>query len=163
MSSICWFCHSVLYLYHHLLTQNLFQTFLSSAEHKCYFEESGKPNSCWSRVTSRVFYMLLSSGPATVWLPTFFKILNFVFSAIYHALWHCLNLTFGYSKCRWPLRSQDVQTNTSVTVNIGVVDFCCKCDLSINAENIDYSMTSHCVHLHLSNITKQLTFGGLNG
>ncbi len=22
--------------------------FLSSAEHKCYFEECGKPNSCWS-------------------------------------------------------------------------------------------------------------------
>ncbi len=24
---------------------------LSSAEHKCYFKERGKPNSCWSSVT----------------------------------------------------------------------------------------------------------------
>ncbi len=30
--------------------------FLSSAEHKCYFEEGGKPNSCWSTVTSIVFF-----------------------------------------------------------------------------------------------------------
>ncbi len=29
--------------------------FLSSAEHKCYFEECGKPNSCWSTVTFIVF------------------------------------------------------------------------------------------------------------
>ncbi len=31
--------------------------FLSSAEHICYFEECGKPNSCWSRVTSIVFFL----------------------------------------------------------------------------------------------------------
>ncbi len=55
--------------------------FLSSAEHTCYFEECGKPNSCLSRVTSIVFfYILLSSGPATLWLPTFLKISSFVFS-----------------------------------------------------------------------------------
>ncbi len=29
---------------------------LSSAEHTCYFEECGKPYSCWSRVTSIVFF-----------------------------------------------------------------------------------------------------------
>ncbi len=30
--------------------------FLSSAEHKYYFEERGKPNRCWSSVTSIVFF-----------------------------------------------------------------------------------------------------------
>ncbi len=28
--------------------------FLSSAEHKCYFEEGGKPNTCWSTVTQPI-------------------------------------------------------------------------------------------------------------
>ncbi len=55
--------------------------FLSSAEHTCYFEECGKPNSCWSPVSPIVFfYILLSSVPATVWLPTFFEISYFVFT-----------------------------------------------------------------------------------
>ncbi len=31
--------------------------FLSSAEHKCYFEECGKPNSCWSSVTYLFIYL----------------------------------------------------------------------------------------------------------
>ncbi len=35
-------------------------TFPSSAKHKRYFEECGKPNSCWSTVTSIVFLFLLS-------------------------------------------------------------------------------------------------------
>ncbi len=30
--------------------------FPSSAKHKRYFEEGGKPNSCWSTVTSTVFF-----------------------------------------------------------------------------------------------------------
>ncbi len=30
--------------------------FPSSATHKRYFEEGGKPNSCWSTVTSIVFF-----------------------------------------------------------------------------------------------------------
>ncbi len=56
--------------------------FLSSAEHKLYFEEGGKPNSFWSTVTSIVFFSFYQSqcGPATVWFSTFFKIPYFVFS-----------------------------------------------------------------------------------
>ncbi len=66
-------------------TQKLFlnlSEFLSSAEHKCYFEERGKPNSCLSTVTYIVFfsYYQIQCGPATVWFPTFFKISSFVFS-----------------------------------------------------------------------------------
>ncbi len=46
--------------------------FLSSAEHKCYFEERGKPNSCWSTVTYIVFfaYYQIQCGPATVTVVT---------------------------------------------------------------------------------------------
>jgi len=42
--------------------------FLSSAEHKCYFEECGRPNSCESTVTSMVFFSFNQSqcGPAAV-------------------------------------------------------------------------------------------------
>ncbi len=40
--------------------------FLSSVEHKCYFEECGKPNSCWSTVTYIVFFSLYQIGPATL-------------------------------------------------------------------------------------------------
>ncbi len=67
---------------HSSLVLNLSE-FLSSAEHKCYFKECGKPNSCWSSVTYIVFLSFYQSqcGPATVWLPTFFKIPYFVFSA----------------------------------------------------------------------------------
>ncbi len=39
---------------HSKLVLNLSE-FLSSAEHTCYFEECGKPNSCWSPVSSIVF------------------------------------------------------------------------------------------------------------
>ncbi len=39
---------------HSSLVLNLSE-FLSSAEYKCYFEECGKPNSCWSPVTYIVF------------------------------------------------------------------------------------------------------------
>ncbi len=56
--------------------------FFFSAEHKCYFEESGKPNSCWSSVTYIVFFSFYQSqcGPATFWFSTFLKYHNFVFS-----------------------------------------------------------------------------------
>ncbi len=56
--------------------------FLSSAEHKLYFEEGGKPNSCWCSETYIVLFSFYQSQcePATVWLPTFFKISSFVFS-----------------------------------------------------------------------------------
>ncbi len=37
--------------------------FLFSAERKCYFEEQGKPNSCWSSVTS--IFSLLSNSMST--------------------------------------------------------------------------------------------------
>ncbi len=36
--------------------------FPSSTKHKHYFEEGGKPNSCWSTVTSIVFFPLLSKS-----------------------------------------------------------------------------------------------------
>ncbi len=36
--------------------------FLSSAEHKCYFEEGGKPHSFWSSVTYIVFFFFLSKS-----------------------------------------------------------------------------------------------------
>jgi len=66
---------------HSSLVLNL-NDFLSSAEHKCYFEEDGKTNSCWSSVTSIGFFSFYQSqcGPATVWFSTFFKIPYFVFS-----------------------------------------------------------------------------------
>ncbi len=51
MPSVCQFWHGVLFLYHHLLKSE----FLSSAERKCYFEEQGKPNSCWSSVTFNIY------------------------------------------------------------------------------------------------------------
>ncbi len=55
---------------------------VSSAEHKCYFREGGKPNCFWSSVTYIVFFSFYQSqcGPATVWFSTFFKIPYFVFS-----------------------------------------------------------------------------------
>ncbi len=64
---------------HSSLVLNL-NDFLSSAEHKCYFEEDGKTNSCWSSVTSIGFFSFYQSqcGPATVWFSTFFKIPYFV-------------------------------------------------------------------------------------
>ncbi len=42
--------------------------FHSSAKHKVSFEECGKPNSCWSTVTSIVFFSYYQSqcGPSTV-------------------------------------------------------------------------------------------------
>ncbi len=65
---------------HSSLVLNLSE-FLSSAEHELYFEEGGKPNSCWSSVTSIVFFSFYQSqcGPATVWFSTF-KIPYFVLS-----------------------------------------------------------------------------------
>lgn len=42
--------------------------------------------------------------------------------------------TFWYSECGRPLRSQDIQTNTSVTVDIGMIDSSCKCHLSSKNE-----------------------------
>lgn len=38
-------------------------------------------------------------------------------------------LTFRNSKCRRPLWSEYIQTDTAVTVNIWVVNSCCKCNL----------------------------------
>ncbi len=66
---------------HSSLVLNLSE-FLSSAAHKCYLKKGGKPNICWSSVTYTVFFSFYQSqsGPATVWLPTFFKIPYFVFS-----------------------------------------------------------------------------------
>ncbi len=43
---------------HSSLVLNLSE-FLSSAEHKCFFKERGKPNSCWSSVTSIVFFYFI--------------------------------------------------------------------------------------------------------
>ncbi len=84
LSSVCQFCHRVLYLYHHLLRSCFKPEWVfSSAEHKCYFEKRGKPNSCWFTETSIWFFatfLHIWCGPATVWLPTFFKISCFVFS-----------------------------------------------------------------------------------
>lgn len=40
-----------------------------------------------------------------------------------------LSLTFWYCKCRWPLWSQYIQTNTPIAVDIWVVNFCCECNL----------------------------------
>ncbi len=64
---------------HWSLVLNL-NEFLSSAEHKCFFKERGKSNSCWSSVTYIVFVSFYQSqcGPATVWFSTFFKIPYFV-------------------------------------------------------------------------------------
>ncbi len=66
---------------HSSLVLNL-NEFLSSAEHKCYFKEHGKPNRFWSSVTYIWFFSFYQSqcGPATVWFSTFFKIPYFVFS-----------------------------------------------------------------------------------
>ncbi len=52
---------------HSSLVLNLSE-FLSSAEHKWYFKERGKPNSFWSSVTYIVFFSVYQSqrGPATV-------------------------------------------------------------------------------------------------
>uniref|UniRef100_A0A8C1YZC2 SPARC (osteonectin), cwcv and kazal like domains proteoglycan 3 n=1 Tax=Cyprinus carpio TaxID=7962 RepID=A0A8C1YZC2_CYPCA len=50
--------------------------FLSSVEHKSYFEECGKPNSSWSPVTSLVFFSYYQSQ----WGPAFFKV--FPYSSI---------------------------------------------------------------------------------
>ncbi len=61
---ICRFCQCFIFIplfTHSSLVLNL-KEFLSSAEHKCYFEEYGQPNSCWSSVTSRVFFFLLSKS-----------------------------------------------------------------------------------------------------
>ncbi len=58
--------------------------FLSSAEHKCYFEEFVKQTVAGSTVTSIVFVfptVKVNVDPVTVWLPAFFKISSFVFSA----------------------------------------------------------------------------------
>ncbi len=65
LSSVCQFCQSVLCLYHHLLKSCVF---VSSAEHKYYFEERGKPNSFWSTVTYIGFFSYYQSqcGRATV-------------------------------------------------------------------------------------------------
>ncbi len=70
----------VFYIIPSSLVLNL-SKFLSSAEHKWYFKECGKPNSFWSSVTLTVFYYFYQSqcGPATVWFSTF-KIPYFVFS-----------------------------------------------------------------------------------
>ncbi len=71
---------SVITFTHSSLVLNLSE-FLSSAEHKLYFKEGGKPNSFWSSVTYIVFFYFYESqcGPATVWLSTFFKIPYLVF------------------------------------------------------------------------------------
>ncbi len=68
--------------------------FPSSAEHKRYFEEGRKPNSCWSTVTSIVFfppYFQSQCGPATVWLPRFFKI----YSYWCECMWCCTVYWYG--------------------------------------------------------------------
>lgn len=40
-----------------------------------------------------------------------------------------LSVTFRYCECWGPLRSQDVQTDATVTVYVWVIDFCCEGDL----------------------------------
>ncbi len=55
--------------------------FLSSAECKCYFEEQGKPNSCWSSVTS-IFSLLSKSTWTSNCLV--FHILQNIFFCVQH-------------------------------------------------------------------------------
>ncbi len=61
---------------------SFFSEFLSSAERKCYFEEQGKPNSCWFSVTSIFFLLSKSMWTSNCLLPRFTKISYFVFSTI---------------------------------------------------------------------------------
>jgi len=57
-------CPSIHLNRHSSLVLNL-SKFLSSAEHKWYFKEGGKPHSFWSSVTCTVFFFFLSKSKWT--------------------------------------------------------------------------------------------------
>jgi len=55
---------------------------------------------------------------------------------MYHVLSLINEITFWHSQSWWPLWPQDIKTNTSITVYVWMVNFCCESNLNIKQKKL---------------------------
>lgn len=130
-----------------------------------------------SRTADQTKYYPSAAKPVAVLQLLLFILVNYLMKGL-HIHYESLKMakhTFRNSECRWPLWSEDVETNAAVTVDVWVVYFRIECNLwkEVNMiwkmERREWQNT-HAVGAQLSWLWTckcldgiHLTFGGLKG